>query len=293
MSNKDFIKVKSDGPGWAHVQVPTLLVDTNYVLSNAGGTILTNAALIGDTGATGPTGIAGATGVKGNQGNKGEKGNTGSTGAVGATGSAANFGSTGHTGNTGIGIQGNTGNTGPTGTPGTAANFGATGNTGPQGPGGDRTPYYGEMFFGYNGSPVYCGWANGGWQLFKSFTIGQANAFTLAGYGGANCALQCTRAGTYRVICSISAEWNLLGLAQPIYFGIQQDPYNQLPPSNGPGQMLIQRGSVQSTEGNITISGMVVAGVGDRFTLWYKSPVTNNILNYGLNIYYANLSMSG
>ena len=113
MTNKDFIKVKSDGPGWAHVQVPTLNVDTDYVLPAGGGTLLTNTALIGATGGTGSTGAVGPTGLRGNQGNQGY-GATGMTGMTGPYG--APTGMTGKTGMTGI-----TGQTGAVGSM-TAAN---------------------------------------------------------------------------------------------------------------------------------------------------------------------------
>jgi len=114
MTDKDFIKVKSDGLGWAHIQVPTLNTDTNYVLPIGGGTILTNCALIGATGGTGNTGPVGPTGLKGNQGNQGSQGLKGVTGGTGANGYNGYTGATGPTG--GSGYTGPTGATGITGT---------------------------------------------------------------------------------------------------------------------------------------------------------------------------------
>ena len=146
MTNKDFIKVKSDGPGWAHIQVPTLNMDANYVLPIGGGTILTNCALIGATGGTGNTGPVGPTGLKGNQGNQGDQGDqgdqgligvtgsTGNTGIQGIPGSATNFGATGLTGMTGI--------TGPTGATGMTGKTGATGMTGMTGMTGSNNFLY-------------------------------------------------------------------------------------------------------------------------------------------------------
>ena len=49
MTNRDFLKALSDGSGIAHIQVPTLLTDQNYVLPVTGGTLLTDASIIGAT----------------------------------------------------------------------------------------------------------------------------------------------------------------------------------------------------------------------------------------------------
>jgi len=74
MANKDFLKVKSDDLGVAHIQVPSLSADQTYILPISGGTLLTDASLIGPTGSTGPTGMTGATGPQGNNGNQGNDG---------------------------------------------------------------------------------------------------------------------------------------------------------------------------------------------------------------------------
>ena len=68
MSNKDFIVAKSDSVGSAHVQVPSLGWDINYILPAEGGTFLTDITGPGATGATGDPGAIGATGATGQEG---------------------------------------------------------------------------------------------------------------------------------------------------------------------------------------------------------------------------------
>ena len=136
MANQEFFKSKSDNLGVAHVQVPSLLVDTNYVLGGVSGTILTDLSLlnlpgyVGNTGMTGSIGVTGPTGTTGNEGNY-LTGLTGLTGMTGATGMIG-FGNTGMTGMTGM--TGATGATGPTAVPtGNTGNSGGTGLTGATG----------------------------------------------------------------------------------------------------------------------------------------------------------------
>ena len=136
MTNIDFLRAKSDNIGTAHIQVPSLLVDTNYVLGYEGGTIITDLTLpsysgfTGNSGMTGAIGITGATGGQGIDGNitTGYSGSTGLTGATGVTG-FSNTGMTGQTGN--IGSQGIIGIFyGPTGMTGLTGNSGMTGLSG-------------------------------------------------------------------------------------------------------------------------------------------------------------------
>jgi len=117
---------------------------------------ITNAAVVGPTGATGPqgpigntgpqgsignTGPQGSTGAQGPIGNTGPQGSTGATGAAGADGSDGNDGATGPQGIQGAtGPQGPIGNTGPQGATGAAGADGNDGATGPQGATGNTGP---------------------------------------------------------------------------------------------------------------------------------------------------------
>ena len=91
MPDKEFMKIKSDNLGVAHIQVPSLLTDAYYTLGGLSGTILTDTSLpglsgfVGNTGATGATGATGPIGPTGNQGNDGNLGNTGLTGPTGVS----------------------------------------------------------------------------------------------------------------------------------------------------------------------------------------------------------------